>query len=413
MDVNSKSTNNQKNILFLVNAFPSDLNLNSGIFNYRAYNQISEFVNLKVIVVRSWRPFIKVKLYKYNGIEVNVLYVPNMPYGYKNISLTKNIYVQNFFNILTVIYSKYWLKKKYYNIDLIHSVDLGLNMLIGNALSKALKIPHIGQAIGSDVNIFLPKLNEISSYRHWYQKLSGVICNSKDLEKNVKILSNRYSKTWVKYRGVDVFEYMCDFNLDHSKINEPIIFLFVGGIEEKHPGLIGNSKGAYDLLNAWKELESVYNRKFGTLMFGGPNSSSQVVKEFINTLNYPESVQLLGALNPDYLKDLYKKVDGVVIPSENEGLPNVLLEAMASGCIVIANNVGGIPEVIDDGLNGIINYEKSVNGLVLNMQKIIDKAVNTAEIRIEARKKIVDKFDSSFYGKSIFEIYIQIINDNK
>jgi glycosyltransferase involved in cell wall biosynthesis len=407
MDVNSKSINNQNKILFLVNAFPTDLKPNSGIFNMRAYNQISEFVNLKVTVVRSWRPFIKEKLYKYNGIEVNVLYVPNIPYGYKNISLTKNIYVQNFFNILTVIYSKYWLKKKYYNIDLIHSVDLGLNMLIGNALSKALKIPHIGQAIGDDVNTFLPKLNKISSYRHWYQKLSGVICNSKDLEKNVKILSNRYAKTWVKYRGVDVYEYICDCNFDQKRNNDQIIFLFVGGVEGNKPDTIGNSKGAYDLLKAWKVLESIYKRKFGTLLFGGPNSSSQAVKEFINNLNYPESVKLLGDLKPDYLKDLYKKVDVVVIPSENEGLPNVLLEAMASGCIVIANNVGGIPEVIDDGLNGLINYERSINGLVLNMQKIIDNFLDTSEIRIEARKKVVENFDSSSYGKSIFEIYLQ------
>jgi glycosyltransferase involved in cell wall biosynthesis len=403
MDVNSKSINNQKKILFLVNAFPSDLVPNAGIFNYRAYNQISEFVNLKVVVVRSWRPFIKEKLYKYNGIEVDVLYVPNIPYDYKNFSLTKNMCVQNFFNILTVKYSKYWLKKKYSNIDLIHSVDLGLNMLIGNALSKALKIPHIGQAIGSDVNTYLPKFNKISSYRHWYHKLGGVICNSKDLEKNVKILSNRYAKTWVKYRGVDVYEYTCDCNFDQKRNNDQIVFLFVGGVE----GKIGNLKGAYDLLKAWKVLESIHNRKFGTLLFGGPNSSSQAVKEFISNLNYPESVQLLGDLQHDYLKDLYKKVDVVVIPSEEEGLPNVLLEAMASGCIVIANNVGGIPEVIDDGLNGLMNYERSINGLVLNMQKIIDNFLDTREIRIEARKKVVENFDSSSYGKSIFEIYLQ------
>jgi len=409
MDVNSKSINNMKNILFLVGSFPSDLKPNSGIFNYRAYKQISKFVNLKVVVVRSWRPFIKEKIYNYNGVEVNILYVPNIPYGYKNISLTKNEHVQNIFNIFAVIYSMYWLKKKYYNIDLIHSVDLGLNVLIGNALSKVLKIPHIGQAIGSDVNTFLPKLNKNGLYKNWSQNLSGVICNSKDLEKNVKGLSNGYVRTWVEYRGVDVFEYGCDFNIGQKEINYPIIFLFVGGLEGNGPDKIGNFKGAFDVLKAWKGLESEFNRKFGSLLYGGLNSSSESVKRFKNSLKYPESIQLLGELKPDDLKILYQKVDVVLIPSKEEGLPNVLLEAMASGCVVIANNVGGIPEVIDDGVNGLINYENSINGLELLLKKIIDNSLDINKIMFEARKKIVENFDSSSYGKSIFEIYLQVL----
>ena len=410
MDVSNKSINKKKEILFLVNGFPSELSHKSGIFNYRAYNQISEFVNLKVVVVRSWNPFFKEKLYKYNGIEVNFLYIPNLPYGYKSNSLTKNMQVQNFFNLLAVLYTKYLLKKKYNNIDLIHSVDLGLNMLIGNALSKVLKIPHIGQAIGSDVNTLLPKFNNIRIYKNWFHKLSGVICNSKDLEKNVKILSNGYLKTWVKYRGININEYLCNRNFD-KKNNDEIVFLFVGGLEGNEINTIGNNKGAYDLLKAWKGLEFKFNKKFGTLLYGGPNSSSESVKKIINTHRYPESIQLLGELKPDDLRILYQKVDVVVIPSKEEGLPNVLLEAMASGCVVIANNVGGIPEVIDDGVNGLINYDNSINGLEFLIKKIIDNSLDINEIRFEARKKVVENFDSSSYGKSIFEIYLQVFNN--
>jgi glycosyltransferase involved in cell wall biosynthesis len=61
----------------------------------------------------------------------------------------------------------------------------------------------------------------------------------------------------------------------------------------------------------------------------------------------------------------------VVMPSITEGLPNALLEAMAMGKAVVASRVGGIPEVIEDGVTGLLAPSKDPAALAAAITKLI------------------------------------------
>ena len=60
---------------------------------------------------------------------------------------------------------------------------------------------------------------------------------------------------------------------------------------------------------------------------------------------------------------MYSSADILLLPSYNEGLPYVIIEALASGLPIISTDVGGIPEVIENGQNGYIIKSGDVNAL--------------------------------------------------
>jgi glycosyltransferase involved in cell wall biosynthesis len=87
-------------------------------------------------------------------------------------------------------------------------------------------------------------------------------------------------------------------------------------------------------------------------------------------------VRLVGALDRASVAAALAAADIVVVPSvvdragNVDGLPNVLLEAMAAGRAVIASRVAGIPDVVTDGVDGILVEEKDVAGLAAALARL-------------------------------------------
>lgn len=395
-------------ILFLVSSFPSFDDERSGIFNFNTYNQLIKLVDVEVVVIRSWRPN-RQKSYNYNGVPVTVLPVLNIPYSNKYIPFSSNTSVQNISNFFACCFVKDRLSNILCQIDLIHSVEIGLPTLIGNKWKKKYHIPHITQAIGSDVNYYLPKMKNQSSFKNWESTVSAIICNSQALSNSLNLLNSNLPDVYVRYRGVNLSKFNNLGKLYPNKDNSEITFLYIGGDVGGTISEIGNSKGAKTMLDAWHMLISSTSLNNATLFFGGPNSKNNKIIKHINNLRNPKSVKLLGLLSPSDLIKLYKQVDVVVIPSKNEGLPNVLLEAMSTGCLVVANNVGGIPEVINSGINGILNIENSAEGLFKILHRILENVFIIKNYGEAARQTVEEKFDSSNYGFQISEIYKTII----
>ena len=111
------------------------------------------------------------------------------------------------------------------------------------------------------------------------------------------------------------------------------------------------------------------------------------------------NINFLGARSHSEVKEYLRKADIFLLPSvtdtqgDMEGIPVSLMEAMAAGIIVISTEHSGIPELIENGVNGFLAPEK--DAVALN--KIINQAVSRADlaqIRKNARKKVEDEFNS-------------------
>ena len=71
-------------------------------------------------------------------------------------------------------------------------------------------------------------------------------------------------------------------------------------------------------------------------------------------LDLAQSLTFTGSVEPERVAQFYRRADVVVLASFSEGVPVVLLEAMARGLPVVATSVGGVPELVKDGYNGLV-----------------------------------------------------------
>ena len=148
-------------------------------------------------------------------------------------------------------------------------------------------------------------------------------------------------------------------------------------------------------LDTFIESASLLTRDYPYLLFivigKGPNRT--LIEKRVRELGIGDNVRLAGFVPEKLLPLYYNAADYFVIPSSSgEGLPLVLLEAMACGLPVIATTVGGTPEIIKDMKNGVLVPPRNPEALAETISKfLLNKEMGLA-IGEEARKTVEDKF---------------------
>ena len=151
----------------------------------------------------------------------------------------------------------------------------------------------------------------------------------------------------------------------HYKINKSktVSLLFVGTIYER--------KNVETLLMA-VELLNVKN--WHLIIAGSLNEKSDYGIKILNMIgdhSNKEKISILGRVTDSKLHDLYTSSDVFILPSTYEGFGLVALEAHAFGLPVIASNVGGIPEIVEDGKTGILFKTSDVRSCAQAIELLI------------------------------------------
>jgi glycosyltransferase involved in cell wall biosynthesis len=182
-----------------------------------------------------------------------------------------------------------------------------------------------------------------------------------------------YEKTIVVGNGVDEKILV---PIAHKNNEKYILFI----------GRLSYRKGIFDLLEAYKGIFE----KYGILLYiVGKGELDGKIRDFIRRENMTDRIRLLGHQDRNDLIELYQNATIFVLPSHYEGLPTVLLEAMACGLPVIATSVSGCPDVIIDGENGFLVPSKSPERIheaistLLGNEKLRQNFGKNARITIE------------------------------
>ncbi|MBI1305696.1 MAG: glycosyltransferase [Bacteroidetes bacterium] len=385
-------------ILFIAGGYPTPDKTFRGIFNARAVKALSKEAEVIVCHYRYWRPGRKF-VEKSVGSEGNTIYVLALPW-----IPVSNAFINAWQHMVWAYLSGILLKRqlKSWNPDVVHSVNLEM-ALIGKRVSKKLKSAHFSQVTGSDIIHFIPAIEKYWPLKmHWRTGINAIICNSRNLESIVK---KRYPEcaVFTCYRGVD-----CEvFNSENRKTERTARkqFLFLGGFSNrKGSGLGTDLKGGEFLKELWSALDQLPDFD-ADIKIGGPESRSGATTEWRDTLQKPENVDLIGDMDPATIPSVMKKSDILLLPSRSEGLPNVVVEAMASGMYVIASDVGGVSEIITSKNTGTVLPSTDRNAWIEAMKEGASGKLDLDLIGSEARKFIEINFNSSTYGNRLIHIY--------
>jgi colanic acid/amylovoran biosynthesis glycosyltransferase len=127
----------------------------------------------------------------------------------------------------------------------------------------------------------------------------------------------------------------------------------------------------------------------------GDGPDRRALESHIAACDLSGTVRIEGALNQDQLKILYRKSDAFVLASFAEGVPVVLMEAMAMEIPCVATWIAGVPELIQNGLDGLLVAPSDVGQLSTAIARLMDDPDLRRRIATAGRCKIIQQYNLS------------------
>lgn len=151
-------------------------------------------------------------------------------------------------------------------------------------------------------------------------------------------------------------------------------------------------------------------------LIAGDGPLLRELEELVQQLELQKAVVFLGFLGQAQLRELYEKAHIFMHPSEmpldsnQEGVPNSMLEAMASGLPVVATHHGGIPEAVTEGVNGLLVSERDDEGLTRSLLTIVRDPVRWKAMGLAASESVAAEFAQPRQIESLESSYFEAID---
>lgn len=217
-----------------------------------------------------------------------------------------------------------------------------------------------------------------------------MISVSKELE---EVLSQYHDSVSYIPNGVDVekFPEPGEFNKD---------ILFVGRLRPK--------KNPTDLVKAMPQVLEDHPESKLHIVGEGPLLSD--VRRSVVEHDISDAVEIHGRVSESTLQELYKKCSIFVLPSDWEGHPLVLLEAWASGLVVVGTDVEGIREYIQEHDFGLLANLHDTESIASNVSKLLSEPTKTGQKAKNARKFVEREFTWENTVDQTYDQYHTLVN---
>jgi len=298
------------------------------------------------------------------------------------------------------LFNKLVLVLKENKIKVIHTHGYKED-IIGLFAAKKIGIKIVSTVHGWTAHTFKVRIYE------WLDKIilrffDKIVVVSELLEIELKRAGILRSKIALIHNGIDLNEYsqvtgreevMKEFNIDKS-------YRILGTI-----GRLSEEKGQRYFLEAFAKVAQSHNHIKCIVVGEGPERESLV--NLSSRLGIREKVIFTGQRKD--VRKFYSAFDIFVLPSLREGLPLVLLEALAFNKPVIASNVGSISAVINSEQTGILLKSKDVGSLASTIVDLLKSRKRTEALSCNGRKLVKENFSVTTMAENYRKVYEKLL----
>ncbi len=170
-------------------------------------------------------------------------------------------------------------------------------------------------------------------------------------------------------------------------------------------GLLGHRKGTYDLIEV---LPALLNKYPDAHMYFGGDGERQQAEALCREKGISDRVTFLGWVRGADKEKYLKDCSIYVLPTYHEGMPMSVLEAMAYGLAVDSTYVGGIPHIIRDGENGLLQEAGDTAALSANLDRLLADADLRRALGTKAAALIREDFDVAKNLEKLLTLYNEL-----
>jgi glycosyltransferase involved in cell wall biosynthesis len=359
-------------VVAITNLFPNARQPNRGVFNFQQFAALSLHCDLRVVAPLPWQPWS-------HGLARPVPF--EEAFGGIQVTHPFHIYVPWLGRVANGALMAASLQREVMRVIEEHRPEVLLgawaypDAVATAILAGRLGLPWVAKVQGSDINV-IARAPALGSQIRWaLRQAASTVAVSNALKERLVALGVPAERVRVLHNGVNLGRFALREKPEvRNRLGLPQerqIILFVGNLLA--------SKGALDLLEAVRLLAS--HRDIPPLLiYVGGGKDREPLEAAIPRAGLDAHVRLVGPRPHEEVPDWIAAADVLSLPSHNEGCPNVVLEALASGRPVVASRVGAIPDFIDEPTGALV-LPHDIKGLAAALGTVLARAWDAEALR--------------------------------
>ena len=168
-------------------------------------------------------------------------------------------------------------------------------------------------------------------------------------------------------------------------------------------GRVSQEKGHADLIRAAAVLEAMSGAPRFRVVLVGDGPERERLAQLASQLGIEKRIVFAGFQRDT--KPYYAMATAMAVPSYSEGSPNVVLEAMAAGLPIAANAVGGVPEILEENVTGLMVPPHDLEAMAKVLVRILSDAELRARLGAAARARTESSHTPEAYRRTLVEFY--------